>query len=75
MKRRQFLKKTSLSTAGMAVATIVPSCAFETKGRSAASQYMGGFAAPKLEIVRAAFIGVGARGGDHMKFLAELPRN
>ncbi len=33
---------------------------------------MGGFAAPKLETVRAAFIGVGTRGGDHMKFLAEL---
>jgi len=74
MKRRQFLKKTSLSAAAVAASTIVPSCAYETsEGRPLGSQYMGGFAAPKLETVRAAFIGVGARGGDHMKFLAELP--
>ena len=34
---------------------------------------MGGYAVPKLETVRAAFIGVGARGGYHMKFFAEWP--
>ncbi len=33
---------------------------------------MGDFAAPKLEKIRAAFIGVGARGGDHLKFFAAL---
>jgi len=32
---------------------------------------MGGYAVPKLETVRAAFIGVGARGGYLMKFFAE----
>ncbi len=34
---------------------------------------MGDFAAPKLDTIRAAFIGVGARGGYHLKFLAALP--
>jgi hypothetical protein len=32
---------------------------------------MGGYAVPKLETVRAAFIGVGARGGYHMRFFEE----
>ena len=35
--------------------------------------YMGDFQAPKLENIRAAFIGVGARGGDHLSFMAKLP--
>ncbi len=34
---------------------------------------MGDFAAPKLNTVRAAFIGVGARGPSHLKFFAGLP--
>ena len=34
--------------------------------------YMGGYAAPKIPNLRAAFIGVGARGGDHLKVLASL---
>jgi len=73
MKRRHFLKKTSLSVTGLAAASILASCAYQKKERPLASTYMGGFAAPKLETIRAAFIGVGARGGYHMKFLAELP--
>ena len=51
MKRRSFLKKTSLSVTGVAVASILPSCEYDTKSRPSASQYMGGFAAPKLETV------------------------
>ena len=35
--------------------------------------YMGDFAAPKLDNIRAAFIGVGNRGGAHMQFSAALP--
>jgi len=35
--------------------------------------YMGGFSAPKLETVRVAVIGVGARGPDHLQFAASLP--
>ncbi len=37
-----------------------------------AGKYMGGFAAPPLPNIRAAFIGVGARGGGHLQFLAAL---
>jgi len=74
MKRRQFLKKTSLTTAGVAASTLIPTCTYTIEGaRPSGSRYMGGFAATKLEYLRAAFIGVGARGGYHMKFLAELP--
>ena len=35
-------------------------------------QYMGGFSAPKLDNIRAAFIGVGYRGPGHLRFLAKL---
>ncbi len=70
LDRRKFLKKTSLSAAAVAV---VPNYLNATKERPLYAQYMGDYAAPKLEQVRAAFIGVGARGGDHLKFLAALP--
>lgn len=73
MKRRNFLKKTTFSLAGVAAASIIPSYAYKVSDRPMTSRYMGGFAAAKLETVRAAFIGVGARGGYHLKFLAELP--
>ena len=33
---------------------------------------MGGYAAEPLPMIRAAFIGVGARGGDHLTFFASL---
>ncbi len=36
------------------------------------AQYMGDFAAPKLETVRCAFIGVGARGSGHATQIAEI---
>ena len=34
---------------------------------------MGGHAALKLNNIRAAFIGVGSRGGGHLRFFAGLP--
>ena len=40
--------------------------------RPAGAQYMGGFAAPKLETVRCAFIGVGARGSGHASQIATI---
>ncbi|MEM7484730.1 MAG: Gfo/Idh/MocA family oxidoreductase [Bacteroidota bacterium] len=70
INRRNFLKKTSLSAAAVSIA---PGYLKTNIERPYTSKYMGGFAAPKLESVRAAFIGVGARGGDHLKFLAALP--
>jgi len=71
--RRKFLKKTSMATAAVGVASLYPEYLRGQSERPYAASYMGDFAAPKLENVRAAFIGVGARGGDHLKFLAALP--
>lgn len=68
--RRHFLKKTSLSAAAVSVMPGYLSAEAEIPFNQT---YMGGFAAPKLENLRAAFIGVGARGGYHLKFLAALP--
>ena len=68
--RRNFIKKTSLSAAAV---SIMPNYLKAGADRPLKSQYMGGFAAPKLEKVRAAFIGVGARGGGHVRFFADLP--
>ncbi|WP_350287814.1 Gfo/Idh/MocA family oxidoreductase [uncultured Croceitalea sp.] len=70
LNRRNFLKKTSLSAAAVSMA---PSYLKAAKERPFNQTYMGGFTAQKLENIRAAFIGVGARGGDHLKFLAALP--
>ncbi len=70
LDRRDFIKKTTLSAAAVPV---LPSYIRANSERSLKQQYMGDFAAPKLEKLRAAFIGVGARGGYHLKFLAALP--
>lgn len=48
-------------------------CAEENEVPASGGQYMGDFAAPKLATIRAAFIGVGARGGYHLQFMAALP--
>ena len=72
--RREFLKKTSLSTAALATVTTLAGCnSLAETERSVAAHYMGDFAAPKLDTIRAAFIGVGYRGGDHIRFFAGLP--
>lgn len=70
LDRRNFLKKTTLSAAAVSV---LPSYLRANSERSLSQQYMGDFAAPKLGNLKAAFIGVGARGGYHLKFLAALP--
>lgn len=71
--RRQFVKKTSFSGAGLAIGSILSnqSCAMPPV-REIGAQYMGGFSAPKLETIRAAFIGVGARGPSHLRFMSKL---
>jgi predicted dehydrogenase len=73
INRRNFIKKTSLSAAGIAAASIIPVSGHVQNNREANAMYMGGFAAPKLETVRVAVIGVGARGPDHLQFAASLP--
>jgi len=43
-----------------------------TPSRPSGSKYMGGFAAPKLDKVRVAIIGVGARGSGHAPMIASI---
>ncbi len=66
------MKKTSIASAALGTAAVFPEYLHGQRERNLTSQYMGDFAAPKLEKIRAAFIGVGARGGDHLKFFAAL---
>jgi len=73
LDRRQFLKKTSIASAAVGAASLFPEYLRGQSERPFTANYMGGFTAPKLATVRAAFIGVGARGGYHLKFLAALP--
>lgn len=73
LDRSNFLKKTSLSGAAFVTGGLLNDCAATKRRPESGGKYMGGFVAPKLATVRAAFIGVGARGGDHLSFLAKLP--
>ncbi|MEQ6119000.1 Gfo/Idh/MocA family oxidoreductase [Reichenbachiella sp. MALMAid0571] len=70
--RRNFLRKTSLAGAGLAVAPIFSNAQGITPPPATGAQYMGDFVAPKLETVRCAFIGVGARGSGHAQQIAEI---
>lgn len=71
--RRDFLIKTSIASAGL---TLLPNFlsanAFKTSPHSLNPKYMGDFAAPKIETVRCAFIGVGARGSGHATRVASI---
>ncbi len=60
--RRRFLKGSASLGAGVALAA-QQEPRFSPRARGAS--YMGDFAAPKLDLVRIAFIGVGARGSGH----------
>ncbi len=73
LDRRNFLRKTSLAGAAVSMGPMVSHGAELYSERALSHKYMGDFAAPKLETVRAAFIGVGNRGPGHLKFFAELP--
>ncbi len=72
INRRNFIKKTSLASAAISMTPMMAQNTAYTE-RPLAHQYMGGFAAPKIEKIRAAFIGVGARGPGHLKFFSSLP--
>lgn len=72
LDRRHFLKKTSMSGAVLAMGSMLTGTTQAAPPRAADATYMGGFAAPKLDTIRAAFIGVGARGPSHLRFLAKL---
>lgn len=68
--RRNFLKKTSLSAASLYLAGSV-GCS-EKENNLSGGKYMGDFSASKLDTVRIALIGVGARGSGHAKQLASI---
>lgn len=72
INRRNFIKKTSLSTASLYMATAMAGCEDPQGARPEANMYMGGFQAPKLDTVRIAVIGVGARGSGHVYQLASI---
>lgn len=71
MIRRKFLQSVSLGTAALA------SLGFKelrlAPPRDAKAKYMGGFSAAAKENLRAAFIGLGYRGNDHLRNFASLP--
>ena len=62
-----------MASAAIAISPTLANCSSENTARSSSQIFMGDFSAPKLETVRAAFIGVGARGPGHLRFFAELP--
>ena len=73
-QRRGFLKALGGLTARLAA---FPAFSSAQRGNNASSRpsgskYMGDFAAPKLEKVKVAIIGVGARGSGHASQLASI---
>ena len=70
--RRKFIKTTAFSAAAFTAATTLSNCENENLNPDSKGKYMGGFSAPKMESVRVAFIGLGARGSGHLKSIAKL---
>ena len=63
--RRGFIKTLGGLAVGLSALPSLAASAGSAPARRAGSKYMGGFAAPKLEKVKCAIIGVGARGSGH----------
>ena len=70
--RRTFIKTTTMSAAALTAASTLASCSDNNIEPISKGKYMGGFSAPKLDSVRIAFIGLGARGSGHLRSLASL---
>lgn len=70
--RRSFLKALGGLTAALAALPESGSAQTPAPARRAGARYMGAFAAPKLDKVRIALIGVGARGTGHAAQLAAI---
>ena len=66
--RRKFIKTTSLSAAFASTSSL-----YSFKSRNTNQKYMGDFSSPKLDNIKAAFIGVGYRGKGHVNLFASLP--
>lgn len=73
-QRRGFLKALGGLTAGLAAFPSLSSAqgGGNAPSRPSGAKYMGDFAAPKLEKVKVAIIGVGARGSGHISQLASI---
>ena len=75
MKRKDFLKLSSVSALLLglkshAVNLYESDESYDYKKHN--SKYMGDFVAPKINVVKVAFIGVGARGSGHAKQIAAI---
>ena len=73
--RRDFLKSLGSLTAGIATFSAFSSAqgaSVDAPARGAGAKYMGDFIAPKLDRVKVAIIGVGARGSGHAVQLASI---
>ncbi len=72
INRRKFLKNASLTSGAIATGFSGQACKVTQEIPEQEGTYMGDFAAEKLTNIRMAFIGVGNRGGDHLRFSARL---
>ena len=70
-ERRTFLKTLGGATAALAAGPALEAGA-QAPPRPAGARYMGDFAAPRLDKVRLAMIGVGARGSGHVRQMAAI---
>lgn len=70
VSRRNFLKNSTGLAAGIMAASA--SLSHAAPSRASGAKYRGDFAAPKIDTVRVAIIGVGARGSGHIKQLAAI---
>ena len=66
INRRNFLKKTSLSTASLYMASSI-ACSQEKEANPSGGTYMWDYKAPKLDNARDAIIGVKTRNSGHVK--------
>ena len=70
--RRKFLSTTAISSAAISISTGFIENGNNISSIPSNSSYMGDFAAPKLDKVRIAIIGVGGRGHGHTLQLASI---
>ena len=72
INRRKFIKNSSLTAATAITSNFIANSCNENIPASE-GMYMGDFSAPKLNNIRVAFIGVGARGSGHLAYFGGIP--
>ena len=72
INRRKFIKNSSL-TAATAITTNFIGSSYNENIPPSEGKYMGDFSAPKINNIRVAFIGVGARGSGHLTYFGGIP--